>query len=103
MALIDRLARNAPFPLEGVDHIPAHQFSAACWFLTKGDLTQAQVITGFELSVEDQVQFQQLIAFWNTLNATEKGQFHSRLESALVLLAEDRITRAKFKTLLGMT
>lgn len=103
MALIDRLARDNPQPPAGVDHISNHAWSAAMWFLAKGEITQAQVISAFSLSAEDQIQFQQLVTFYGTLNATDKGQFHNRVESAGVLLEVEYITRAKYKTLLGMT
>lgn len=103
MPLIDRLARNDPQPPEGVFHIANHVFSAALWFLSKGDLTRAQIVTGLELRAEDEPQLDEIIAFYQTLNATQKTEFHSRIEGAGMLLEGSFITRAKYKTLLGMT
>ena len=101
MALIDRIARDDPQPANG--HISNHAFSAAMWFLSKGDVTRAQVIAAFGMSVSDETQLDQIITFWGTLNATQKSEFHSRLEGAGVLLETGLITRAKYKTLLGMS
>jgi hypothetical protein len=103
MALIDKLARDEPHPPNGEPVIANHAFSAAMWFLSKGDVTQAQVINDFGLTTEDQVQLQQIVTFIGTLNNAEKARFHSRLESAGILLEGGYIGRAKYRKLLGMT
>jgi hypothetical protein len=110
VSLLDRLAFDdqppgPPFPTADGEtgHIRAHQFAAAMWFRVTGDATDAQVIAMFDLSVEDQIQYNAMITFWTGLNATKQGQFKARLESALVLLQGGLIGRAKFKSLLGIS
>lgn len=103
MALIDKIGRDEPYPPNGEPHLSNHAFSAALWFWSKGDLTRAQVIAGAGLTPTDEVQLDQIIAFYNTLSNAEKGQFHNRVESAGILLEGGYITRAKYKSLLGMT
>jgi len=101
MALIDRLAREEPEPANG--YIANHAFSAALWFLSKGEVTRAQVVAGFGMSASDQTQLDQLITFFGTLSAADKAEFHSRLESAGILLESGFITKTKYRQLLGLT
>lgn len=101
MSLIDRLDHTGPPPEGG--YILGHQFSATLWFLSKGDITRARVVSDFALSVTDQVQLDQIITFYGTLVAAEKAQFHSRVESGLMRLQTGLDTRAEFKARLGMT
>jgi hypothetical protein len=103
MALIDRLARDAVAAASGLAPIATHAFSAALWQFAKGEFTQQNVIDAFALTADDQVQLDQLIAFYQALPAAQKTEFHQRLETAGVLLEEGFITRAKYKSLLGMT
>jgi hypothetical protein len=102
MALIDKLARDLPLPPNGEPHIANHTFSAAIWFLSKGEITRAQVIAGLGLTPTDEIQLDQISTFYGTLSSAEKGQFHNRVEAAGILLEGGYINRAKYKTLLGL-
>lgn len=102
MALIDRLARDDPQPADG-KHLSNHAFAAATWFWGKGELTRAQVIAGLGLTADDEAQLDQLATFYQGLTNALKAEFFSRVESAGVLLEQGLISRAKYKTLLGMT
>lgn len=100
MALIDRLARDDPQPPN--EHIANHSWSAALYFLAKGDVTRAQVVTAFTLSADDETQFDQITAFWGTQTAAQKAEWHSRVEAAGILLETGIISRAKYQSLLGL-
>ena len=99
MGLIDRLATDEQAIGE---HIAGHMFSAALWFLSKGDITRAQLVSMLNLSADDVIQLDQIIAFFGTLSANEKGQWHNRVEAAVNLLEGNYITRTQFKQLLGI-
>lgn len=98
MALIDRLAHD-----EGMAEIASHSFSAALWFWTKGDITRTNVVDAFALDVTDRVQLDQLQTHYVGLSATGKATFHSDIEAAGILLETRNITKAKYKSLMGLT
>jgi hypothetical protein len=99
VALIDRIFRDG----DDTDAISNHAFSAAVYFWAKGDLTRAQVITAFGLTATDEVQLDQLQAYYVGLSAEDKQEFHSRLEGAGILAEQGFITQAFYKGLLGLT
>lgn len=98
MALTDRLGPN-----QGVEHIAVHTWSAAMGAFAMGELTRTQIVEYFAISVEDQVQLDQLIAFYQGLTTAEKAKFHGRLEIAGNLFEVGAIGLAKYKSILGMT
>lgn len=98
MALIDRLAHDI-----GTETIANHAFSAAMWFWSRGDVTRAQVIAAFALDATDEVQLDQLSTHYQALTVDRKQEFHSDMEAAGVLLESGLITKAKYKSLLGLT
>jgi hypothetical protein len=97
MALVDRLAHD-----EGLDSIAGHGFSAGTYFWAKGDLTRQNLVDGFNLDATDQIQLDELSVYYGTLSAEDKQEFHSRVEASCNLLELGLITKAKFKSLLGM-
>ncbi len=99
MALIDRLDHR----LQRGVRISNHFFSAAVYFWAKGEITRDQLIVGLSLTPEDEVQLDQLSTFYGGLSASDKREFHSKVEAAGVLLEGGLISQAKYKTLLGMT
>lgn len=100
MALIDRIFHDDP---DRTRHISNHKWSAALYFWAKGEFTRAEIVTMFSLTAEDEVQLDQLVAFYTGLSTAEKQEFHSRVESAGVLAETGEITKAKYVSLLGMT
>ena len=101
MALIDRVFRdNADSDFK--DYIDIHEFSAALWFFAKGDFTRADVIVDLSLATVDEVQLDQLIAHYQGMSNQDKKTFHSDIESAGILAAKLKITRTKYKSLLGL-
>lgn len=97
MALIDRVGTGLS------NSISSHSFSAAVYLWSRGVLTRNQIVNAFSLSVDDQVQLDQLATFYGTLNNTEKGLFFGRLESLNILREEGYITTQEYKNLLGLT
>lgn len=97
MALLDR------FGSPGNDSIASHEFSAACYYWTLGDLTRAQIVAAFEIQPDEEVHLDQLQEFYVSLSVEERRTFHSRLEAALVLLEGGHIPQSTFKSLLGLT
>lgn len=104
MALIDRIARDAPFPANGhAGHISNHAWSAALYFFAKSDITRNQLTAAFGLDASDDAQLDQLVTFYQGLNAAGKSEFHSRVEAAGILLEGQYISRAKYASLLGLS
>ncbi len=100
MALIDRLFHDDP---DTSRHIANHRWSAALWFFARGELTRANVVNAFGLTVDDQVQLDELIAHYQGLTATEQAKFHNDVEAAGVLAENGDLTKAKYRQFLGMT
>jgi len=80
MTLIDRLTA------EDDTKIPAHGFSAALFLHAIGKLTRQEIIDKFALSVEDQVQLDQLRAGRATLAQPE--MLYAKQVEAVAVLAE---------------
>lgn len=100
MALIDRIFHDDP---DTTRHISNHTWSAALYFWAKGEVTRAQVVTAFNLTTEDEVQLDQLIAFYQGLSTADKQEFHSRVEAAGVLAENGMITKTLYLQFLGMS
>jgi hypothetical protein len=100
MTLIPRLDQTDPDPER---HIPIHEWSAAMWFLAKGEFTKAQLVEAYTITVSDEVQLDQLITHYLGLPVSEQQEYHSTVESAGILLEAGQITVATYKSLLGMT
>lgn len=104
MALIDRIARDQPFPANGhAGHIANHAWSAGLYFFAKGDITRNQLTAAFGLDATDDPQLDQLVTFYQGLTAAQKSEFHSRAEAAGVLLEGGYISRSKYASLLGLS
>jgi hypothetical protein len=101
MALVDRLSRVPPEPAEG--YIANHAFSAGVYLWGQGIVTRAQIVTALGLTVEDQIQFDQMKTHYDGLTATQKGDFHGKLEALGILLEMGYISKAFYKTQLGLT
>ena len=99
MALIDRVFHDDPDPDR---HLANHAFSAAVWFWAKGDVTRQNVIDSFNMTVEDEVQLDQLEAHYISLSVDDRRTFHADLESAGILAEGGLITKALYETLLGL-
>lgn len=82
--------------------ISSHEFSAAVFFWTVGEVTRAEVIAAFEVTLTQETQLDALQTYYGTLSATDKLMFRDRLESALILLEGGKINQTKFKSLLGL-
>lgn len=100
MALIDRLFHDDP---DENRHIANHEWSAALWFWSKSKVTKAQVISLFKLDATDQIQLGQLETHYNGLTTAKKTEFHSDLEAAGILAESGRITKAMYRTFLGLS
>jgi hypothetical protein len=100
MALIDRIFRDDVDPTRWIHN---HEFSAAVWFWSKGEITRQDVINSFGLDATDEIQLDELATHYGTLTADEKSEWHSDLEAAGILAESGRITKAKYKSLLGLT
>ncbi len=102
MALIDRIFRDSLIQ-DPPGEISNHAFSAAAWFWATGEITRAQLVAGFGFDATDDPQLDELEAHYNGLNAQDRRVFHSNLEAAGNLAEQGFITRAKYKSLLGLT
>lgn len=100
MALIDRLFHDDPDELR---HISNHEWSAALWFWSKGQLTKDQIVSAFNLNTTDQIQLDQLVTHYNGLTSTQKMEFHSDVEAAGILAEGGRITKAMYRAFLGLS
>ena len=83
MALYERLVLSS----ETEPKIPVHQFMAAIAEAVRGQVTRAQIITAFELRVEDETDLDFLITKVGTLAVGEKFEF-TRVLHDILLLAE---------------
>ena len=101
MALVDRLSRLQPEPIDGF--IANHAFSAGVYLWGQGIVTREQIVTALGLTVEDQVQFDQMKTHYDGLTTAKKGDFHGTLEALGILLEMGYITKAFYKTQLGLT
>ena len=100
MALIDRIFHDDEDDLR---HIANHAFSAALWFWAKGDITRQNVVDTFNMTAGDETQLDQLATHYSGLSAGDKRAFHSDVEAAGILAEGGLITKAKYKSLLGLT
>ena len=101
MALVDRLWRGDPNPVD--PPIANHAFSAGVYLWGQGIVTRAQIVTALGLTVEDQVQFDQMKTHYDGLTTAKKDAFHGKLEALGILLEMGFITKAFYKTQLGLT
>ena len=100
MALIDRIDHTDP---DSSRHINKHAWSGAMWFFAEGDFTRAQIVTAYNMTVEDEVQLDQLIIHFQGLTPGKKAKFHNDLEAAGNLLEDGKITSAQYLNLLGLS
>lgn len=100
MALMDRIDGTDPDPNR---RIAAHRWGAALWGIARGWWTKTQVENRFAMTVQDKVQFDQLIAHYQGLSAADKDKFFSDMESLNILLHHNDINRSQYLSLLGMT
>jgi hypothetical protein len=100
MALVDRLARIEPEPAEG--YIANHAFSAGVYLWGQGIVTRAQIVAALALTPTDEVQFDQMKTHYDGLSTAKKDAFHGKLESLGILLETGYITKAFYKTQLGL-
>lgn len=100
MALIDRLFHDDADPER---HIANHSFASSMWFLAKGEVTRAQVVSAFAMTAGDETQLDELISHYQGLSVDAKQEFHADLESAGILAEEGLITKTKYKSFLGLT
>ena len=99
MSLIDRIFHDDP---DSTRNITNHAFSAALWFWAKGDITRSQVIAAFNMTTDDEVQLDQLQAHYESLSTQNKKSFHSDVEAAGILAESGLITKAVYRSLLGL-
>lgn len=99
MALIDKIAPDA----DGDILVSAHEFSAAMVLRGLNEISRQNVIDAFSLEVSDEAQLDELEAYYTGLSSTNKAAFHGRLEACNIALQGGYITKAKYKTMLGMT
>ncbi len=100
MALIDRLAHD---DADLSRHIANHNFSAFAWFWSTGRKTRADIVAAFNLTVDDEVQLDELAAEYTSRSAAGKERFHSDLEAAGMLLENQLATKAEYRALFGLT
>jgi hypothetical protein len=91
MALLDRLQH-----VSGFDSISNHTWSAAIYFLARGEVTRATVIATFNIPVEDESTLDMYKTYYDTLPSSEQAQFHDRVEAAGMLLEDGVIDQAKY-------
>lgn len=82
--------------------LPVHALSSAFWFLRKGEITKANIITKFKLDIDAQAQLDKIVTFYQGLSADEQSEFRDRFESAGILLETKIITKQQFISLLGI-
>lgn len=100
MALIDRIFHTDS---DENRHISNHAWASALWFFSKGQVNRTQIVNAFNLTVDDQIQLDQLIAHFQGLTVEEKSEFHSNLESAGTLAEEGLISQTLYRSFLGLT
>ena len=100
MALIDRIFHDDS---DSTRNIANHAFSAAVWFWATGRITRQDVIDTFNMTTDDEIQLDQLATYYAGLSDADKRAFHSDVEAAGVLAEVAFITKAQYKTLLGLT
>lgn len=100
--LVDRIAQDDE---RGHAYsLSAHEFSAALFLYGVGELTKAQIEGSIQppFGAADQTQFDAVITYINGLTANQKLAFHGRIEACNVLLQSGKITKAKYKSMLGI-
>ena len=100
MALVDRLARGDE-PVNGF--ISNHAFSAGVYLWGQGVVTRNQIVNALSLSVDDQLQLDQLKTHYDGLTNAKKDAFHGKLEALGILLEMGYITPTFYKNQLGLT
>ena len=85
-----------------VTKLSVHSLSSAFWFLRKGEITKANIISKFNLDAEAQAQLDKIVTFYQGLSADEQSEFRDRFESSGILLETGLITKAQFISLLGI-
>lgn len=94
MSLLTRLVA----PLAGEEKLPVHQFLAALAEIRRGQITRAQLISGFAVSVAQEAQLDTFIARMASDTLTRE-EVHD-----VLLLAENGFrTPAQVMTRLGIT
>ena len=85
MSLLDRL-RGTEQP-----KIPSHAFQAAMseWADGAAGFSRATIISGFELTVDDETELDQLKAIYDSANTNAKKQRLLKTFDNIVMLAED--------------
>ena len=101
MPLIDRIFHDDPDPVR--NSFANHAFSAAVWLWARGEITRADVVSSFDMTAEDEVQLDQLQAFYVAQSNLEKRTFHSTLEAAGILAEEGLITKTFYLGLFTLT
>ncbi len=99
MALIDKIAPD----VNGNIQLGAHEFSAALYLIAIGEFTQNQVSNALGLEASDDAQLTQVVNHINGLPAGEKLAFHGKIEALNIALQRGYITKATYKSRLGMT
>lgn len=104
MSLIDRLDHTDP---DNSRHIAIHTWSSALHLLAHGMLARQVLVDRFALTVDDQIQLDQLIAHYEALPGDEqngdKPMFRANLESCLNLLEGNLMDRSEFAAMLGLS
>ena len=101
MVLIDRLARDNDLPPD--QRVSGHLFEAALWLWLRGHITKQAVVTTFSLDVADSAKLDEFQTTFNAKNpAVEKIAYFADVTSALVGLQQGKITKALFKTIVGI-
>ena len=92
MALVDRLAGITDTPIPGgFKKLSISTFWASLYELAQGKVTQAQMVTYFELDADEQVELQWLIDRYNVQpTAAAKAKF-VELMHVLFMLAEAQV------------
>jgi hypothetical protein len=96
MSLLDRLQH-----ISGFDRIANHRWAAAMYFLVRGEVTRATVISAFNIQPDEENDLDSYKTYYDSLVAEDKLHFHDRVEAAGVLLEGgiiDQSTYAGFFT-----
>ena len=67
-----------------------------------GKITRTQIIDAFNIIAADEAQLDALKTHYATLSANEKSAYHGLIEAAGILFESGFLTKAQFKTIIGL-
>ena len=95
MALLDHFTRNAGTEpgQNGFPRYPGHQFVSDLTVFMTGDIVRNKIINDFSLTVNDQIQLDQLKAVYDGKNVAQRNLYRDVVRACFELLEQELMTK----------